>query len=112
MLRPLGTFLVALVFSLSSGAAHASTPNQPSGFQPSNPTWLQQWDQWADQFGDQFEDWIDGVLGIPDVDGGGAGSGGTVAAPEFDPSVALAALTLLVGGLAVLRGRRSGRKDC
>jgi len=37
------------------------------------------------------------------------GSGGPTAAPEIDPAEALAALTLLSGGLAVLRGRRSGR---
>ena len=30
-------------------------------------------------------------------------------APEIDPSGALAGLTLLAGGLAVLRGRRSGK---
>lgn len=29
-----------------------------------------------------------------------------VAAPEFDPASAVAAVTLLSGGLAVLRGRR------
>jgi hypothetical protein len=31
------------------------------------------------------------------------------AAPEFDPASAIAALTLLSGGLAVLRGRRTKR---
>ena len=31
----------------------------------------------------------------------------TTAAPEIDPAGALSALTLLAGGLAVLRGRRS-----
>ena len=30
-------------------------------------------------------------------------------APEIDPAGAIAGLTLLAGGLAVLRGRRSGR---
>ena len=30
-----------------------------------------------------------------------------VAAPEIDPASAMSALTLLAGGLAVLRGRRS-----
>jgi hypothetical protein len=34
----------------------------------------------------------------------------TVRAPEIDPASALAGLTLLAGGLAVLRGRR-GRKS-
>ena len=32
------------------------------------------------------------------------------AAPEIDPAGAMAALTLLAGGLAALRGRRSGKK--
>ncbi|HEX4267582.1 MAG TPA: hypothetical protein VHY36_06835 [Steroidobacteraceae bacterium] len=32
-----------------------------------------------------------------------------VAAPEFDPASAMAALTLLSGGLAVVRGRRKKR---
>ncbi len=30
-------------------------------------------------------------------------------APEIDPSGAIAGLTLLAGGLAVLRGRRAGK---
>ncbi len=34
------------------------------------------------------------------------GQGGTTQAPEIDPSSAMAGLTLLAGGLAVLRGRR------
>jgi hypothetical protein len=34
----------------------------------------------------------------------------TVKAPEMDPASAMAGLTLLAGGLAVLRGRR-GRKS-
>lgn len=36
-----------------------------------------------------------------------SGTGGAVAAPEIDPSGAMAGLSLLAGGLAVLRGRRS-----
>jgi LPXTG-motif cell wall-anchored protein len=32
-------------------------------------------------------------------------------APEIDPSSALAGLTLLSGGLAVMRGRRSRKLD-
>lgn len=32
-----------------------------------------------------------------------------VAAPELDPASAVAALTLLSGGLAVLRGRRGSK---
>jgi hypothetical protein len=45
--------------------------------------------------------------------GNGNGNGGNVAynglvasAPEIDPSSAIAALTLLTGGLVVLRGKR------
>jgi len=38
--------------------------------------------------------------------GNNGGSGGSqFAAPEIDPSSAVSALTLLVGGLVVLRGR-------
>jgi hypothetical protein len=33
-------------------------------------------------------------------------SAGTVSAPEIDPASALSGLTLLVGGIAVIRGRR------
>ncbi|HTV52107.1 MAG TPA: hypothetical protein VME21_13045 [Steroidobacteraceae bacterium] len=32
--------------------------------------------------------------------------GGPTAAPEIDPSTAIAALTLLTGGIAVIRSRR------
>ncbi len=35
----------------------------------------------------------------------------SVAAPEMDPASALAALTLMVGGVAVLRGRRAVKID-
>lgn len=38
------------------------------------------------------------------------GGGSVNAAPEIDPAGAMAALSLLAGGLAVMRGRRSGRK--
>jgi hypothetical protein len=36
---------------------------------------------------------------------------GPMAAPEIDPAAAMAALSLLAGGLAVMRGRRSTRKS-
>jgi hypothetical protein len=50
-------------------------------------------------------------VGIGGIGGGGWNSGGTVhQAPEIDPAGAMAGLTLLAGGLAVLRGRRSGKK--
>lgn len=44
------------------------------------------------------------TAGVPS---GWTESGGTVSAPEIDPSTAIAALSLLAGGLAILRGRRS-----
>lgn len=47
-----------------------------------------------------------------DNDGGGRwrdrDEGPRFAAPEIDPSSAIAGLTLLAGGLVVLRGRRQG----
>jgi hypothetical protein len=39
---------------------------------------------------------------------GGSGGSGPAAAPEMDATSAIAGLTLLVGGLAVIRGRRRG----
>jgi hypothetical protein len=41
--------------------------------------------------------------------GGGWGGHGPVAAPEIDPASASSALTLLLGGLAVVRSRRAAR---
>ena len=105
MQKSLWAFLLVLAISASSTAAHAGT-SPPPGFQPQNQTWLQEWDQWADQFGDQFETWVDNLFGISDVDSGGGG-GGSLAAPEMDPAGMLAALTLLAGGLAIIRGRRA-----
>jgi len=37
---------------------------------------------------------------------GGSGGSGPAAAPEMDATSAIAGLTLMVGGLAVIRGRR------
>lgn len=59
---------------------------------------------------DGWFDWSSGDHNWDHRDGGDNddrdGSGGPrVAAPEIDPSSAVSALTLLVGGLAVLRGR-------
>jgi hypothetical protein len=39
----------------------------------------------------------------------GGGGGGGFSAPEIDPSSAVAAVTLLLGGLAVIRGRKSSK---
>jgi len=36
----------------------------------------------------------------------GSGGGGPAAAPEIDPASAMTALTFVMGGLAVVRGRR------
>jgi hypothetical protein len=44
------------------------------------------------------------------VSSGGSGKGTTTAAPEIDPATAMGGLTLLVGGLAVLRDRRKNKK--
>jgi hypothetical protein len=42
---------------------------------------------------------------------GHGGGGGVTSAPEIDPESAAAALTLLAGGLAVLRARRAGKSE-
>lgn len=58
---------------------------------------------------DQFEDWFYANIGLPVLgmkDPDAVQDGDPVAAPEFDPATAAAALTLLAGGLLVLRGRR------
>lgn len=113
-----------LALSISATAiAYASPAPQPSdtlGGTQTQISWsqsdLQALDNWLDQFGDKFEDWFYAtwgqILGITDPDSGHSTTGGgTVAAPELDPASALAALTLLSGGLAVLRGRRSKRQS-
>ena len=48
---------------------------------------------------------------LPFCDSHKQGGGGVVAAPEIDPASAAAALTLLAGGLAALRGRRSAKQE-
>lgn len=49
---------------------------------------------------------IEHLLGWVSACHSGSGGGKPVAAPEMDPASATAALTLVMGGLAVLRGRR------
>lgn len=113
MRKSTAPFIAALVLTVST-VAQAGTYQQPAGFQPDSATWVQQWDNWIDQLGQDFAQWLDGLLGIPyssPGSAGGQGGSGAVAAPEFDPASAMAALTLLSGGLAVLRGRRSRRKN-
>lgn len=104
--------LAVMALSISATAVAYASPS-PSPTQTNNSGWTQSdlkaLDGWLDQFGEKFEDWWwdtwGAVLGISDPDSGNGG--GAVAAPEFDPASALAALTLLSGGLAVLRGRRT-----
>lgn len=45
------------------------------------------------------------LFGICIIPGGGGGGGKPVQAPEIDPASAISGVMLLVGGLAVLRGR-------
>lgn len=110
--------LGVLILSLAATAVAYANPSPPSQTNTSGWTqpqggWtqsdLQALDRWLDQCGEQFEDWWwstwGAVFGITDPDSGQGG--GTAVAPEFDPASALAALTLLSGGLAVLRGRRA-----
>lgn len=95
-------FLGILALSLSATVAYANTTSPP----PSQST-FQQLDNWLDQFGEQVESWCWSFVGITDPDQGQ--STAPVSAPEFDPAGAIAALTLLAGGLAVLRGRRADK---
>jgi hypothetical protein len=89
----------------------AAQPQAPGGWTQPQGGWtqgdLQALDNWLDQFGERFENWFyatwGSILGITDPDAGQGG--GAVSAPEFDPAEMIAALTLLSGGLAVLRGR-------
>ena len=111
--------LAVLALSISATAVAYAQPGHTTRTQQ---TWsqsdLKMLDSWLDRYGDRFEDWFydtwGPVIGITDPDSHSSSSssgstGGTVAAPELDPAMALAALTLLSGGLAVLRGRRSKR---
>jgi hypothetical protein len=59
---------------------------------------------------------LEGILcqwwpSLPFCSGSTDPSGGVHAAPEIDAAGAMAALSLLAGGLAVMRGRRSRRKS-
>jgi hypothetical protein len=60
--------------------------------------------------GDQTGNSVSAALqnGSITVTGGGGGGGGGTPAPEMDATSASGALTLLLGGLIVLRARRSG----
>jgi hypothetical protein len=53
-----------------------------------------------------FSGGFSGIFGGGTSGGGGSGGGGTFSAPEMDPASAASGLTLLLGLLLVLRGRR------
>ncbi len=50
---------------------------------------------------------LDDLLDITPDCGTSSGPPGSVQAPEIDPAAAIGAATLLLGGLAVLRGRKT-----
>ena len=95
--------VAAIVLGTATVAANAASPSASSpGFDRNSPivphfqeqtfagSWTSWWnDHWA---------W-NGHSGHQDP-------GPVAAAPELDPATALSGLTLLLGGLAVVRGRR------
>ncbi|HEV7136325.1 MAG TPA: hypothetical protein VIC29_14510 [Steroidobacteraceae bacterium] len=88
MLKPLAVGLLTLTAAVST-AAFAGNYSPPPPDQDGILCWILPW------------------LCAPHKGHGG----GVTSAPEIDPASAAAALTLLGGGLAVLRARRSRRKD-
>jgi hypothetical protein len=54
--------------------------------------------------------WLEGVSVVGDPNAKISITPSSVAAPEIDSNSAIAALTLLLGGLAVLRGRQGGAR--
>jgi hypothetical protein len=102
MLKPLAIGLLTLTATFST-AAFADNDNS---FPPA-PQWT--WGESFPTFENALETWWQEI--ISELCGQqGTNGGGTVAAPEIDPAGAMAALSLLAGGLAVMRGRRSTRK--
>jgi hypothetical protein len=77
----------AALLALSSGIASASPSTGGCGH------------------GGPIIEFIDNVFGItPNC---GSGGGGSVRAPEIDPASTIGAVSLLLGGLVVLRGRKA-----
>ena len=75
------------ILALSSGIASASPTSSGCGR------------------GGPIIEWVDNFFGItPDC---GQGGGGTLRAPEIDPASTIAGVSLLLGGLVVLRGRKA-----
>jgi 4-amino-4-deoxy-L-arabinose transferase-like glycosyltransferase len=103
MLKPLAIGLLTLTATFST-AAFADNGNSI----PPAPQWSA--GETAQEFWNAFETWLQEVIADLTGQEGTPSGGGTVAAPEIDPAGAMAALSLLVGGLAVMRGRRSSRK--
>jgi hypothetical protein len=79
--------------------------SQPRSSLQALDNYLDQFGGWLGSWGQQLDSWVDHSLGESDDDA--SQGSGPLAAPEFDPAGAMAALTLLAGGLAVLRGRRA-----
>ncbi len=108
-----------LALSLTATVAYAHTPStsQDNGDGRSqHNSQLQSWDNYLDQmsghlnpYWQRADAWLDQAL--DESDNHSDDGSGPVAAPEFDPADAIAALTLLAGGLAVLRGRRAASSE-
>jgi len=95
--------LLLLSLSASSIAyAHSAPAPQNVGW---TRTQLQPIEGRFEQNELQFQKWFESLWHLPYGDTGQ--NGRPVAAPEFEVGGALVALTLLGGGLAVIRGRRS-----
>lgn len=99
----MGKILAIVALSLCATAAYAGTATTTTTTTTSQSE-LQQWDNYLDQFGEQIENAFWSAVGVADPDQNQSAT--AVPAPEFDPAGAIAALTLLAGGLAVARGRR------
>ena len=90
-------FLAILVLSVSAiAAAHANPDHSSHGGRGWTSSQWQSWENWLEQ----FDNWFD-------QDPHHQGPGGPVAAPEFGPAGAIVGLSLLAGGLAVVRGKRA-----
>jgi hypothetical protein len=118
-------FLGILALSISATAVAYASPSPPpqqnsaytsttlASWQSSqHGSYLQALDNYLDQFGGWLGTWgqqLDNQVdqALADSDDSASHGSGPAAAPEFDPAGAMAALTLLAGGLAVLRGRRA-----
>lgn len=99
MLKPLAVGLLTL-----SAACSTAVFADDDSFTPPQYTAGESWQQYVQIWWQDLMDWWSQEQ-KEDQD-----AGGPVAAPEIDPASAIAALSLLAGGLAVMRGRRSQAK--